>query len=615
MRAPPLPGLHDIATFVRLFEFRTVSRWMGLALIVGAMSGLAAVLFFVAADWVGHLALGMGARLEVSTPAGEPSLFTSHATGPLRQWVLLLVPTLGGLVSGFLVWRFRVTGPQGTDGFIRAFHHGKLSTRAAVVRALASVVVLGTGGSVGREGPVALLCGAIGKRVGQALKLSERELRLLLLAGAAGGIAAIFRSPLGAALFVLEVLYRDDFEVDAIVPTVLASVVGYSVFTLVLGEGAAMFATAGEYSFRPLQLPFFLVMALGAAAMGIIYTETLHRTERWWHRFRVHEILKPMLGGLMLGCLALVAPHVLGAGYGLLQDVILDRGSLPTGWLGAGVLLGLAFTKVLSTSLTHSSNGSGGVFGPSVVIGGLVGGAFGVGFHELAPEIVPQPGAFVLVGMACFVGGVANAPISTLVMASEMTGRYDLLVPVMFAEVVTFAISRKNPLYTQQVLSRRESPAHGGETVLDLLQDVTVRDTYEPCTQPVTVRAETPVSQLLDVASDSSQSVFPVVDQSGAITGLVSLDNLRAVFGDRELQQFTIVADCVTEYVSVTPVESLASAMDRFASSQYTQLPVAHALAPSEILGFLNFDDLLRATRAAALERGAGQRPSLHSAE
>ncbi len=602
----PIPSFTDLTAFARLFELRTVSRWVGLGLAIGIVAGLGAAFFFAGMQWVRHIVLDGWANLPAVEPRGEHSLFDAPITGHVRWWMVALAPALGGLASGLIVFRFAPEAEgHGTDAIVESFHHhgGKIRARVPVVKTIASILLLGTGGSAGREGPIAQIGAGFGSLIAKPLGLSAREQRLMLVAGAAGGIGAIFRSPLGGALFLVEVLYRDDFEVDALVPAVLSSVVAYSVFTMIFPAGT-IFVVEHHYVFDPRQLPFYLVMGIGASLVGVLYIKVFYgMRDHVFHKMKIPLSLKPMLGGLIIGLLALEIPQALGAGYGWLQEALLPTGRLPIGWIGAGTMLGIALLKVLTTSLSISSGGSGGVFGPSVVIGGMVGGAFGVAFHQIAPHIVPQPGAFVMVGMACFFGGVAHVPISSLVMASEMTGSYDLLVPLMLAEAVTFVMVRRWTLYEKQVPTRRDSPAHGGEYVLDLLQDIRVREVYRRDLTVMPVQASTPLETLLRHASESNQAVFPVMTPDQKVEGVVTLDTLRAFFFDEDIGQLAIAADCEMPFIYVTEADTMGTALERFASSHYPQLPVVDPEDPHHIVGLLGYEDLLQAYSKELMRR------------
>jgi chloride channel protein, CIC family len=594
-----LPNLNDLTSFARVFEFRAVSRWVGLGLVVGVVSGLGAAAFFVSMDWLRHMVFAVFANSPTLEPRGEHSLFAGHGVGNVRRWVLLIAPALGGLASGILVSRFCPEAEgHGTDALIEAFHRkrGVIRGRVPIIKSLASVALIGTGGSAGREGPIAQIGAGFASIFAKALRLSDRDRRLLVMAGAAGGIGAIFRSPLGGALFVVEVLYRDDFEVDALVPALLSSVVAYSVFTMLFGSGA-IFATEAHYSFDPRQLPFYLVLAMGAALVGWVYIKIFYGMQRKvFAPLKLPSFIKPAIGGLCLGLIGMFVPEAFGAGYGFLQEAIVPKANvLPLGWIGAGTLLGLALLKVLATSLSVSSGGSGGVFGPSVVIGGMLGGAFGLAFHEIAPSIVPQPGAFVIVGMACFFGGVAHVPVSSLVMASEMTGSYDLLVPIMLAEVVVLVMLRRWTLYEKQVATRRDSPAHGPEYVLDVLQHIRVSDVLDGHREVVSVDPARPLDELLRDVCNATQTVFPVVEGDGRVLGVVTLDSLKNFFLETDLGRIAIAADCTEPLVGLSPGDTLATALERFASSHYPELPVLDGGSPPRVVGTITYEELLRA--------------------
>lgn len=267
-------------------------------------------------------------------------------------------------------------------------------------------------------------------------------------------------------------------------------------------------------------------------------------------------------------------------------------------------MLLIAAVKVLATSISTTSGAPGGAFGPSIVIGGMVGGAFGLAFHQLLPEIAAEPSSYMFVGMACFVAGVTNAPISTLVMASEMTGSYELLVPTMLAQVVTYALTQRVQLYAEQVPTRRDSPAHGGEYVLDVLQDLHVSDVFVEGDVTIVERS-LPLSQLLRQASECSQFVFPVAGEGGALVGLVTLDTIKAYVYDEDIGMLAIAADCESPFVSVTREDSLALALERMAVSHYQQLPVVDS-TQARVLGFISYDDLLQAySRELTKRRGA----------
>ncbi len=605
-RLPLIPGLSELAGLARHFEFRAVSRWVGLGSIVGVLSGLAAAALYAAVEFVRYVVLSLGAGYHALEPDGEPALF-GHVVegGEVRTWVVVLAPAVGGFLAGLIVWWICPEARGGNDGWIRAFHQGqaRVRRRVALAKWAAASLFLGMGNSAGREGPIAHIGASLGATVARGFRLTDRERRLLVIAGAAGGIGAIFRTPLGGALFIVEVLYSDDLEVDALVPALLSSVVAYSVFTTLFGEGN-LFATPQTYQFDPRQLPLYLLMAVGVALVGAGFIALHHKVAHITDHARLFYPLRPALGGLAVGGLALIHPSALGAGYGWMQEALRPTGLIPAAWAGVLTLLLIAAVKVVATSISASTGAAAGVFGPSVVIGGMVGGAFGLAFHEWFPEVVREPSAFMIVGMACFVGGVTHAPISTLVMASEMTGSYELLVPIMLAEVVTFTLIRRWGIYAEvQVATRKDSPAHGAEYVFDVLQDIEVDEVFER-TELSTVHRSMPLSRVLRQATQAKQAVFPVVDDAGKPEGIVTLESLRAFIYDEDLGKLAIAADCESPFVSVAPTDSLATALERMAESHYQQLPVLDAA--KKVVGVVSYEALLQAYSSELARRRFG---------
>lgn len=608
---PAFPGLAELVSLVRHLELRAVSRWVGLGLAVGILSGLAACLLYVSIEATRHLIVHEWAGAELLEPAGEPALFRGEERGdahPARPWILILAPAVAACCSAALVALFCREAAGGNEAWLEAFHQrrGRIRPRVALIKLVAAAIHLGGGASAGKEGPIAHIGAALGSWVGKALRLNDRERRLLLVAGAAGGIGAIFRTPLGGALFVVEVLYRDDLEVDALVPAVLSSVVAYSLFTTIFGEGA-LFAVAQHYHVDARELPLFGLMAISCGAVGTVFVRAHEKVARLAKTLPWPSPLIALLGGALVGLLALIHPSALGAGYGWMQEALLPTGLIGSGWDGVSTMLLIAVIKVLATSISASTAAAGGVFGPSVVIGGMVGGAYGMAFHQWAPEVVTDPSSYMLVGMACFVGGVTSCPISTLIMSCEMTGSYELLVPTMLAEVITFTLIRKSRLYAEQVATRRDSPAHGGEYVLDVLQDLKVKDVFVPGDVAVVDRS-LPLGVLLRKASESAQVVFPVAGEKGVPDGLVTLDTIKAYFHDESVGLLAIAADCASPFASVTTEDSLAFALESMAKTSYQQLPVVSVGPEARLVGWISYDHLLQTyTRELSERRRAAE--------
>ncbi|MCU0692771.1 MAG: chloride channel protein [Polyangiaceae bacterium] len=383
-------------TIFRKLRFGGAGPIIAYSVLVGLFSGAGAVAFFYALEWVTHVAFSQGAGVALAGPAGE-NLFEGQP-GPWRPWLFFLLPIAGGLVSGLIVytWAPEAEG-HGTDAMIEAFHkkRGLIRTRVPFLKAAATIATLGTGGCAGREGPIAQIGAGLGSWLAVRFGLTTRERRVLLLAGTAGGLGAIFRSPLGGALTAVEILYREDFESEALLPSIISSVTAYAVFSSVFGYDH-IFALPEELVFRnPVELVFYAILGVVCIPVGILYIRLFYGArDRVFRPLPIPKHVKPMLGGLGVALLGLALPQVYGAGWGQIQLALF-------GQLSLGVMLALVFGKIAATSLTIGSGGSGGVFGPTLFIGGMLGGAIGLAAHRFFPHIVTQPGAYVLVGRRC----------------------------------------------------------------------------------------------------------------------------------------------------------------------------------------------------------------------
>lgn len=521
-------------------DLRIVGRVVLRAVLVGVAAGVVGAAFFGALEYLQRFFLEDLAGYVPLRASGEnflPEVEDRH----FRPWLLFLLPALGGLACGFLTRLAPETRGGGGDAMIEAFHKkgGHIRKRVIWLKALASACTLGTGGAGGREGPTMLIGGAIGSTVGRVLGVSARERRLLLVAGVAAGIAAVFRTPLGAAILAVEVLYRDGFESDALIPSVLASVVSYSIVASIFGE-STLFGHAPRFPFHPWQLVLYAGMALCVALLAAAFVAALGRSRRAFRRLPLPDWARPALGGLLLGafCVPIIlwvdaqlgsqgqGLGLLGGGYGAVQLAISGAAWLPGGWAAAELLLLLAFAKLIAASITIGSEGSAGDFAPSLAIGGLFGGAFGRAMQLVFDDPSIDPGAFALVGMGVFYGGIAHVPLAALVLVCELAGNYDLLVPLMLAQGIAFVALRNRALYGAQISSPDESPAHREAAVEQALaarvSDLMIREI-------AVIQAEDQGdSALLAAERAPRQPLYPVVTAAGALAGaLYSTDLAR----------------------------------------------------------------------------------------
>ncbi len=584
------------------FDLKSTGKWFLLASLVGAASGLGAVLFQVLGQVVVQYSLVSFAGFEPGEANGEHAFFP-HAKHEISLAMIVVIMGLGGLVSGYIVFKWAPEAEgHGTDAAIESFHHGRglIRARVPLVKTISSAITIGTGGSAGREGPIAQIGAGFGSFLATRLKLSDRDRRIMLAAGMAGGVGAIFRAPLAGALFAGEILYREgDIESDVVVPAAISSIVSYSVYSLFMPADAAflpLFGNGLQYQMSSLAelLPMAL-MSIVLVLAAVIYIRTFYGLHKLSRKITiVPNFVKPAIGAVLAGLVG-VGLHlacdkgdshamlaVLSTGYGSLQTALEDPAKL-----GIGALLLIAGGKVLTTSLTISTGGSGGVFGPSMVIGGCVGAALGLWFQDLF-GIQTEPGAFAIIGMAGFFAGAAHAPISTIIMVSEMTGDYKLLLPTMWVSTLCFLLCRRWTLYEKQVPTRLESPAHKGDFIVDVLEGNLVKDVFQKHANIRRVPESTSLDDIVHILAETHQHYFPVVDDQGKMVGIFSDDDVRAYLFDETIWRLADAQDVMTtKVVSVSPADDLNTALRHFTAMNLDELPVLDSENPGELLGML----------------------------
>jgi CIC family chloride channel protein len=594
----PLESIRNRFPRLKFVETGKSGRLIAYSLLVGIIAGLGASAFFYGLSWAKIFFMEYLAGYQVLEPPGEQILHVSIDLIP-RPWLLFLIPAIGGLLSGLLVYTFAPEAEgHGTDAMIDAFHNkkGLIRGRIPFIKGLASLITLSTGGSAGREGPIAQIGAGFGSWLGQVLKLNVRERRLLLLAGTAGGLGAIFRAPLGGALTSIEVLYKEDFETEGAITSIISSVVAYTIFTFIFGHGS-IFETPNMSFVNPMELIFYGTLGLVCAPLGYIYVKIFYGSrDRIFRRIPIKKHFIPAIGGLGVGAIGLFMPQVMGDGYAVIQEAI-------RGHVAITVMLAAIFLKMLATSFTISSGGSGGVFGPTLFIGGMIGGVVGQVSHLYFPEIVTQPGAFVLVGMAAFFAGVANAPMGAMIMVCEMTGSYGLLAPLMLVSVIAQLLSHRWSIYEKQVTNKFDSPAHVADMTVNVLQELKVGQIFKPEAVATSLPGSMKFKDLKEVISHTRESYFPVVDDSGQLTGILNLHDIRYVLFEDALSDLVVVGELAGPPVYVRPQDDLFQALNKFIDSGYGQIPVVDMENDQSIWGLLAHEDVIGAYQEQILLR------------
>lgn len=434
-------------------------RFLGESMLVGAATGLVVVAFKFMIDFAHRWFAEIESRREMVWD--NPS-----------RWILFALPAAGALLGYLLIKRFsKLEHARGTDSAIRAFHkhEGYVTSTVIPVKPVASVLTVGSGGSAGYEGPVTLLGAACGSAVARILKIAPRGRRILMAAGLAAGIAALFQAPLAGAIFGFEIFYSSsDIEDETVLPCFIAAAVSYAVYACLIGQSAwePLFVLDNQYAFsNGLRLLPYFALAV-AVAFGVrFYISFFRFTEKLFERITVPGWAKVVIGGLVTGGIGFFCPDILSTSYSVIEAVFSMQEGITLEGLGsltAYGLFALFILKTVATSFTVGSGGSGGLFAPALVCGAALGAAVGIIFKSILPNAIGvHPQAFALVGMAGFMASALRIPLTAIVMVAEMSGNHQLLLPAMWVCGISFWLNSGWTLYRSQVHAQESSPVHG----------------------------------------------------------------------------------------------------------------------------------------------------------
>lgn len=540
----------------------------------------------------------------------EVEKHTNHARADLPLWLLPAIPMAGALISGLLVWRFASEArghgvPQVLKSIIQ--RNGEIPLRVGVVKTFASIATVGSGGSAGTEGPIVQIGATIGSFLSRRLNIPREHVRTLVGCGAAAGIASIFNAPIAGVFFVLEILLRD-FSIRVFTPIVIASVFSAATTQAFHGENEAIFFARelhDLYRFTPVELPAYVVLGIVCGLSAVLFNWALHTVEDLVEKVRIHPVAKPVAGALVLGLIGIAylsIPHLddgshtpafFGNGYETIRW-LLDPGAYiaplgdpntasgPAALVGGArvpaiftVLAALVLLKTLATTLTLGSGGSGGVFAPSLFLGAVAGGAFGVGLQNLG--LIPEggsPASYALVGMAAVVAGSTHAPLTAILILFELTRDEYVLLPIMLAAVIATVVSQimnRDSVYSFKL--RREGVLVGAARDLTILRRLTVRDVAPEPMPPEPVYASDPVGKLITLHATYHVPDFPVVDQAGGYIGMVTGGDIRTALIDREAIPLLLVAELMrTDIPVVSAEDTLDTVMNKLATYDVTSM-------------------------------------------
>lgn len=513
-------------------------------------------------------------------------------------YLKILLPALGGMVVGPLVYfGAREAKGHGVPVVMEAvaLRDGRIRPRVALVTILASGITIGSGGSVGREGPIVQIGSSIGSTIGQILKAPPLRQRTLVGCGAAAGLAATFNAPIAGALFAAEVILGE-WGLSTFSPVVLSSVTATTISRHYFGDFPAFIiptyrlVSIWEFLFYPL-------LGLVVGLVSLLFILAVNKSEDLFDELRIPEYLKPALGGLMLGCMLIVWPNVFGVGYGTINLSLKNQ-------LPFLLLATLIFIKILATSITVGSGGSGGIFAPSLFIGAMTGGAFGWAIHEYFPLVTADSGAYALVAMGAVVAGTTHAPITAMIIIFELTSTYEIILPLMITCMLSTLITtslKRDSIYTSKLTRKGVEITQGWEQ--SVLRALKVRDIARD--QVVTVPEDMALVAMVEILKEEDVSHLHMVGPEGELRGIISFSDIRAALQEEGLEHLVIAKDvATTDIITISPSDSIQDALYKMGRNGVSHLPVVQEDDNGKVVGTLNKKDVMAVYNKAVLGRG-----------
>lgn len=578
------------------------------ATFIGLVSGAIGAGFTFVLTSLESLLFVKVAGVNLGEAAGEFKLHAAMDSLTVNPYLLFSLPVLGGLVAGLIIQRFDMNAAGGgTDNMIQTYHekNGVTHWKTPIVKFFATLATLSTGGSGGKEGPIAQIGSGFGSLFAQWSGFGPKATRSLFLSGIAGALGAVFLTPLGAAIAAVEVMYKEDFESESLVPCILASVAGYFIYTFFYGFHVVFHLPESSFS-NWKELLVYSLLGVVCFVFGWIYVRLYKWVQRIGGKLSIPFFLKVGLGGVVVGAIGVVSHESLGSGLGFLQSLmdgesllsqsplsqlLLKDGGIDPHWMIVFLLL-VASAKIVTTSFTVGSGGSGGLLVPSLFIGGTLGAAVGI-FGELyLPQITESYVPYIPVGMASFFAGVANAPIASVIMVTEMTGSYVLLPPLITVAMLSMILCHKFSLYENQKLNKFESPAHVWDITSRLMKNFTIRQTIDSITKAGVITLDTSIRGILRFMSRLNRYTFPVTDSHDRFLGIVSLAGVGREQKKELLKQKLQARDIlISDIPLVTEDDSLSDALEILINYDLDRLPIVDE--NRMLVGTIGFQDIL----------------------
>ncbi len=559
------------ATFLERAKLTEHTFMIIVAIVIGVFAGFAAIGIRAMIEWFSDL----------SFAGSGTNILENIMHSP--WYVLILAPVIGGAIVGPLIYFFAPEAKgHGVPEVMQAIllKGGTIRPRVALIKALASAISIGTGGSVGREGPIIQIGSSLGSTVGQFFRVPTSRLKTLVGCGAAAGIAAAFNAPIAGALFAVEIVLMD-FAVAQFSPIVISSVMATVISRSFEGDFAAF--TVTKYSMAsPYELIFYFILGLLSGLVSYAFIKALYYSEDFFdNRLKIPEYVKPVIGGLLIGIIALVYPHIMGVGYDSINIALFGK----MAWSFALVLV---FVKIIATSITLGSGGSGGIFAPSLFMGAMLGSFFGTFVHDIFPAITAGPGAYALVAMGGLVAGTTRAPITAIIIVFELTNDYRIILPLMIVTIISMIVSSKfsrESIYTLKLVMRGIHIKEG--TAINVMESIFVKNIFTEKIDSINISDN--FSQVVNKVIQGTGRQFPVLDAYNNIHGVIKVDTIKDYLFEKDsLKDILVAEDLLSHnFETVSLDDNCQTALDKMRLNDVYGLPVTENSSSKKVIGMI----------------------------
>ena len=567
-----------------------------LAAITGACTAILTWIFISTSEWIQGLFYG-------------DSLVQNSFIGSDREWLIIFVPALGGLIAGLIIeyWSKEAKG-AGVPIVMEAvaFNEARLSAKKGIAKGVASAVCIGTGMSLGRVGPMVVISSTVGSEIGQRTGKTVDETRTIVGCGAASAITTAFNAPLGGVLFAIELILAE-LRTKSFIPIVVAAVIATTVGRSLTGDVAAFDSIPSYKLGSPVEYPFYIILGLITGFAASIFIKLLSLVEVNIEKLDIIPVpMRTCLGGLFVGIIALSFPHILGNGFDVTSDLIsldsengelikgdsFDKIDIESSISGLIIfIISIMALKIIATSVSIGSGGSGGIFTPSLFIGAAIGAGMGLVLYDM--DIIGHPGAFALVGMAAFVASTTRATLTAIVLLFEMTASYEIILPLMLSCVVADAVCyvfSENSIYTSKLARRGINIDLGAGQ--DLMRMIRVKEAMS--NEVMTIKPDKPLEIALQMIEDTGHMSLPVVDDDGKLYGIITWTDIHAAALNHE-RHLTVGDYCVTDLITVNPEDTLDRALDCLGAREISHLPVVNKRQKDTLIGIITKGDIIKA--------------------